>query len=220
MQRRLLVLVASLSILGIVAFTVSPASAMKRDEFSGKATGSVHCSIMVKVKYGPRMNNRRGDTSKHFLVRLSNCVSHGPSGQTISGGTIKDKGLAAGAAFTHSVLNCNHPAASAMTLTISWKGRFTGNVGSQHFSGKASFTNSPVEFSGETAVTNPQGLAGVSLPGSGGSASVSNVSSFPHAAPNGASATLYTAYKPSQLSAMCAGSGIGKLIYTGTITVN
>ena len=219
-RRRLVqVLAVCLSVVGVLALTVVPASARKPKvpHFSGGAAGWVHCSMVVKVVFHPRMTNKSADV-KNFRVSLKNCDSHGGAGQTITKGRVKDKSLSSAASFTQSVLNCTDPPPpSQSTLNILWKGTYTATISGIHFSGRAQFFPSNVEFNSETEVTGPHGVVGVTLPGTGGSGG--SEGSFPHNPPNGASATLYTPYTTSQLSAMCAGKGLGKMVYTGSITV-
>ena len=220
MQRRLLQsLMVLLSVASVLALTVSPAAAKKPKplRFSGAATGSVHCQMVVTVRFAPRMNNHHG-TAKSFKVQLSGCVAHRTnSAVTITAGSIKDKNLIHGNLFTQSILNCNHPAMPSSSINISWKGTYNGNVGSTQFRGKASYYPSEVTLSGEREVTNSSHDVGIALPGSGNSARVDL--SFAAPAPNGASAALFLPYTASQLSTLCAGRGVAKLVYTGSITV-
>jgi hypothetical protein len=197
-------------------FGIGVPSAFAAPHFEGAAPGSVTCQVFVTVKFSPAMTSANvGSVGKTMVAKLKNC------GASASGVTIKTSKFSGAAAFTNSVLNCGSaPTSSATTsLSVTWKGKFQGMVNGLAYSGKATFFPSTVSEAGEQLVTQlGTNHEGISLPMDTASTFVLGGSSFA-AATNGMWGTLYGTYTAAQMSTMCAGSGIKKMLLAGTMTV-
>jgi len=213
-MRRWQLLVAAM-IVGLGALGTASAASARPGHFLGSAPGSVSCNMKVTVAFSPAMTNS-GGTVKRVFGTLTQCTASNPD-VTIKKGTIS-----AGTAFTDSQLDCTAPPPSSLSFTVNWKGKYNGTVPSlpgATFAGSAAYFPSSVTESSETEVTGPGNLVGITLPGTGGAATVTQ--SFAGGPiPSGSSATLYSQYTSSQLATQCAGPhGVKKLIFEGSVSI-
>lgn len=212
---------------GIVAVVVSAMfgvlapSAFAAQHFEGGATGSVTCMVSVTVKFSTGMTNANaGSVGKTVTAKLNHCHASA-SGVTITSAKFTATTGSGAAAFTNSVLNCGSPAMSSATtsLSIPWKGKFQGTINGMAYKGKATYFPSIISETGEQLVTQlGTNHEGIQLPTNSGATFVLGGSSFA-AGTNGMGGTLYGTYTASQIATMSAGSGIKKMVLTGTITV-
>ncbi len=113
---------------------------------------------------------------------------------------------------------CSWNGNQTATLTISWRGKVSGQIGATAYSGRASFTPSTVSYSGEQLVANAGGDQGFALPGLSHGAAVAG--SFAAPSMEGRSATAYTSVTPSALTSACKQKrGVKSLTLVGAITV-
>ena len=211
MRRIVIVAVMVSAIFGVVA-----PSAFAAQHFEGAAPGSVTCQVAVTVKFSSGMTTASaGSVGKTMVAKLKHCVAS-------NGAVIITNAKFTGAqAFTNSVLNCGSPSVSSATtsLTIPWKGKYQGVLDGIVYHGKATYFPSTISEAGEQLVTQlGTNDEGISLPMNTAATFVLGGSSFA-AGTNGMWGTLYGTYTASQISTLCAGSGIKKMLLTGTMTV-
>ncbi len=197
-------------------FGVGVPSAFASPHFEGAAPGSVTCKVSVTVKFSPAMTTANaGSVLKSATAKLTKCMAN------TSGVTITPVKFTGASAFTNSVLNCGSSGVSSATtsLSIPWKGKFVGIVDRMSYKGKATYFPSIISETGEQLVTQlGTNLEGISLPTDPASTFVLDGGSFA-AGTNGVGGTLYGTYTASQLSTLCAGSGVKKMVLSGVMTV-
>lgn len=214
-------LVVTLATAGTAALlVVAPAAQagprVRTPHFAGFAPGTVSCTATVTVRFSPAMTNARVPNNVKALGTFKSCTAS-TSGVVVTGVLGKLAKGYVSTAFTQSPLNCSGSPSAGSDFTITWRGTFSGMVGSLTFSGRALFDPSNIEPAtdtpGETETTNGAGDAGITLPAqavTGGS--FQNQIDHPSA-----SGAMYSQYTPAQLASMCAGSGIKMLKFVGTV---
>lgn len=197
-------------------FGVAAPAAFAAQHFEGAAPGSVTCMASVTVKFSTPMRTANAHSvGKTATAKLNHCVA------TTNGVTITNAKFTGAQAFTNSVLNCGSPATSSATTSISvpWKGKFQALLNGINYKGKATYFPSIISETGEQLVTQlGTNLEGIQLPTDSGATFVLHGGSFA-AVSDGMGGTLYGTYTAGQLATMCAGSGIKKMVLTGTITI-
>jgi hypothetical protein len=211
---RRVVMGAVVSVLS-AGFALAAPSAFAATHFAGNAPGTVTCLVSVTVKYAqPMTNTNAGYVGMMSKVKLKGCHASNP------GVKIQPTKFTNAAVFTNdNVLNCGSSGSSSVTssFTIAWKGKFTGSMGGgSQFRGKANYNPTTVTDDGEQAVTGTGGRAAISMPVN--PSSTMAIGSF-LALSNGMTGTFTSNYPASQITTLCAGRGITRMTFTGTMTV-
>jgi len=173
--------------------------------------GEVWCGVSMTLHFSPSLTDSGGGTSPSAVTgKLSNCTTY-DSAVTITG---KLKG-----SFASTPLSCSTLTSTGTPaiLSVHWRGEVNGVpllgelFDNSSFSGTASFTPSTIHASGEQIAANADGDLGFSVPGSGGTSSVTG--SF--------GGTLSIAAYNTQISLLrsrCnSAGGLRKLTLRGTI---
>ena len=131
------VLIALLTILGLLV-TTSPASATaKPPKFSGALPGIVTCNVSAKLKFSPPLTPAGGGTNASKIKgTLSGCA---PSNSVIDIKSAKIKG-----SFASSPISCTtlSDTGSAPTFTVTWKGTVNGTLDGATYGGNGHFSKS------------------------------------------------------------------------------
>jgi hypothetical protein len=153
-RRKVLLSVVGLAMpLALVSVGTSGAAFAKPPPFTGNATGTVHCTPDLVIKFGHPLTFASTAADPVTLTgSLKNCV-------TSAGSNVKDvKGRVTGG-FT-ATGGCGGIAGGSeatVSLTVAWKGKSAAG-------GKATIGNTSITLDGASSVVNSSGDVGFELP--------------------------------------------------------